>query len=150
MVNKMKNSTKSDDRRMKRARLIRDGMSWRQASLQAGYSLSVANKGPKGYAGGDGHHRPGILKDFERAAEEAVWGPDLIKKIVTHRLATAVVEGKPSNVAREAELLGKMKDVDLFVRNTDVQIGIFAALMDNEAAAAMDAAATAELEDYMD
>jgi hypothetical protein len=29
----------------------------------------------------------------------------------THRLATAVIEVKPSNVAREAELLGKMKEI---------------------------------------
>jgi hypothetical protein len=63
--------------------------------------------------------RPGIMKDFERAAAEAVWKPEQLRKIVTHRLATAVIEGRPSNVAREAELLGKMKEVDHFVRNAD-------------------------------
>ena len=115
---------KTETRRMKRARLIRDGMSWRKACLQSGYSLSVANRGPRGYL----DNKPGVVKDFERAAEDAIWKPQTLKKIVTHRLATAVVEGKPSNVAREAELLGKMKGVDLFVRNTDVQIGIFASL----------------------
>jgi hypothetical protein len=43
----------NDDRRMRRARLVRDGMSWRAACLKAGYSLSVANKGPRGYMGID-------------------------------------------------------------------------------------------------
>lgn len=50
--------------------------------------------------------------------------------MVTHRLMSSVIDGKPSNVAREAELLGKMKEVDLFVRNADVQLGIFAALIE--------------------
>ena len=137
----MKRQIKLEDRRMKRARLVRDGMSWRAACLQAGYSLSVANKGPRGYSGADGHNRPGILKDFERAAEEAVWKPEYLKKIVTHRLATAVIEGKPSNVAREVELIGRMKDVDLFVRNGDIQVGIFGVLATPEAGQALDAVA---------
>src|SRR5262252_4911706 len=113
-----------EDRRMKRARLIRDGLSWRQACLQSGYSLATANRGPRGYV----MNNPGVVKDFERAAAEAVWRPEQLRKIVTHRLAKAVIEGKPSNVAREAELIGRMKDIDLFVRTADVQIGIFAAL----------------------
>ena len=106
---------RADDWRMRRARLIRDGMSWRKACLLSGYSQSVADRGPRGYMDGhDGHRRPGIMKDFERAAAEAVWKPEQLRKIVTHRLATAVIEGRPSNVAREAELLGKLKEVDLF------------------------------------
>jgi hypothetical protein len=40
----------------------------------------------------------------------------------------SVIEGKPTNVAREAELLGKLRDVDLFVRNSDIQVGIFGVL----------------------
>jgi hypothetical protein len=129
---------KLEDRRMKRARLVRDGLSWRQACLQAGYSLSVANKGPRGYSGADGHNRLGLLKDFERAAEEAVWKPDQLKKIVTHRLATAVIEGKASMVAREAELIGRMREVDLFVRNADVQVGIWGILSTPEASQTLD------------
>ena len=128
------NPQSSEDRRLKRARLIRDGMSWRQACLQSGYSLAVANKGPKSYIQGGNEHRtrrPGIAKDFERAAEEAAYKPEFIKKAVTHRLMSSVIEGKPSNVAREAELLGRMKDVDLFVRSGDMQIGILATLVES-------------------
>lgn len=40
----------------------------------------------------------------------------------------SVIEGKPTNVAREAELLGKLRDVDLFVRNSGIQAGIFGVL----------------------
>jgi hypothetical protein len=126
MVNTMENAPKNESRRMKRARLVRDGLSWRAACLQSGYSLATANRGPRGYM----ENRPGVARDFERAADEAAYKPDFIKKIVTHRLMSSVIDGKPPNVAREAELLGKMRDVDLFVRNADVQLGIFAALIE--------------------
>ena len=61
--------------------------------------------GPRGYM----ENKPGVAKDFERAASEAAYRPEFLKKVVTHRLMSSVIEGKPSNVAREAELLGKMK-----------------------------------------
>jgi hypothetical protein len=127
--------SKTDDRRMRRARLIRDGASWRQACLQAGYSMSVANKGMKGYSQGGRNEmrtlRPGVIKDFERAAAEAVWKPETLRKIVIHRLATSVVDGKPSGVAREAELIGRLKETDMFVNpHTGTDIGIFALIAD--------------------
>jgi hypothetical protein len=89
----MQRAMKLEDRRMKRARLVRDGMSWRQACLPSGYSLSVANKGPRGYSGADGLSKPGVLKDFERAAEEAAYPPEFIRKAVNHRLMKSVIEG---------------------------------------------------------
>ena len=137
---------KTENRRMKRARLIRDGMSWRQACLQSGYSLATANRGPKNYVTNDA---PGVVKDFERAAEEKVWKPEIIRKIVTHRLATAVVDGKPSNVAREAELLGKQKDVDMFVRTEGGNTtNILAVLADPDGGGILEKA-TAALDNYL-
>ena len=46
---------------------------------------------------------------------------------------TAITNGKSSGVAREAELLGRDKTIDLWVRNSDVQVGIFAGLLAGEA-----------------
>lgn len=112
---------------MRRARLIRDGMSWRQACIKSGYSLATANRGPRGYM----ENKPGVQKDFARAAEEASYKPEFVKKAVTHRLMTAIIEGKSSEVAREAELLGKFKEHDWFVRNADVNIGVFASLAED-------------------
>jgi len=68
---------KIEDRRMKRARLKRDGLSWRQACLQSSYSLATANRGPRGYV----VNNPGVVRDFERAAAEAVWKPEQLRKI---------------------------------------------------------------------
>ena len=115
---------KTEDRRMRRARLIRDGMSWRQACLRSGYSFATANRGPRGYL----NDKPGVQKDFARAAEEASYKPEFVKKAVTHRLMTAIIEGRSSEVAREAELLGKFREYDLFVRNRDANLGILMTL----------------------
>jgi hypothetical protein len=45
-----------------------------------------------------------------------------------NRLTKAILEGKSSNVSREIELLGKFKEHDWWVHNSEAQIGIFAAL----------------------
>jgi hypothetical protein len=137
---------KNYDRRMKRARLVRDGMSWRAACLQAGYSLSVANKGPRGYAQGSRNEsrsrsvlRPGVLRDFEKAAAEATYKPEFMKAAATHRLMTAIVEGRSSEVAREIEVLGKFKEHDWFVNpTTGTTMGIFLTLGDPEGGAMLD------------
>jgi len=136
-------SVEKIDRRMRRARLVRDGASWRSACLQAGYSLSVANKGPRGYAQGSRNEnrsrsvlRPGVAKDFERAAAETIYKPEFVKKVVTHRLMRSIIEGRESGCAREAELVGRMKDFDLFVNpNTGTTMGIFLTFGDPEGAA---------------
>jgi len=92
--------------------------------LEAGYSLSTANRGPKAFF----RDSPGAGREFIRLAEEEPYNPDLTRKIAKHRLTKAVLEGKSSNVSREVELLGKFKEHDWWVHNGEVQIGVFAAL----------------------
>lgn len=106
---------KTEDRRMRRSRLIRDRMSWQQACIKSGYSLATANRGPRGYL----ENKPGVRKDFARAAEEASYKPEFVKKAVTHRLMKAIIEGRSSDVDREAELLGKFKEHNFFVNPTN-------------------------------
>jgi hypothetical protein len=101
---------------------------------------AVANKGPKGYAGADGHTGPGILKDFARAAEESIWNPEQLRKTVRDWLATAVIEGRPSNVSREAELIGKMEDVTYLCETRIYRLVIFAALVEPEGATGLESA----------
>jgi hypothetical protein len=145
------------DRRMRRARLVRDGLSWRAACLHAGYSLSVANKGARGYAQGSRNEnrsrsvlRPGIAKDFERAAAEATYKPEFMKAAATHRLMTAILEGRSSDVAREIEVLGKFKEHDWFVNPTSgTTMGVFLTLGDPEGGKMLDEA-IAEMKNFRD
>jgi len=46
----------------------------------------IANKGPRGYSGADGHSGPSVRKDFERAAEESVWKPEELARDTTPKL----------------------------------------------------------------
>jgi hypothetical protein len=73
-----------------------------------------------------------VRRDFTRLAEEEPFSPDVTRKIAKNRLTKAVLEGKPSNVAREIELLGRLREHDWWVRASDVQVGIFAQLCDPE------------------
>jgi hypothetical protein len=53
-----------------------------------------------------------------------------VKAVIRSRLLADITSGKSSGLGRECELLGKDKDVDMFVRNADVQVGIFANLLE--------------------
>jgi len=123
-------------RSARRAKLLRDGHSWRSACLLSGYSLSAANRGPKNYFEGS----PGVRREFTRLVEEEAYSPDVTRKIAKNRLTKAVVEGKSSNVAREIELLGRFKEHDWWVRASDVQVGIFGQLCDPEMGRILDEA----------
>ena len=97
-----------ESRSTRRARLIREGQSWRSACLESGYSISTANRGPKAFF----RDSPGAQREFIRLAEEEPYSPDLTRKMAKNRLTKAIVEGKSSNVSREIELLGKFKEHD--------------------------------------
>ena len=118
--------TKEEPRSMRRAKLLREGKSWRQACLLSGYSLSAANRGPKSYFAGS----PGMRREFTRLVEEDPYSPDVTRKIAKNRLTKAVVEGRSSNVVREIELLGRFRDHDWWVRSAEVQVGVFSAIME--------------------
>lgn len=69
---------------------------------------------------------------FITVANEAMLDTETVKNVAKYRLFDDVVKAKDSGVTRQIELLGRMKEHDWFVRNTDVQIGVFASLADNE------------------
>jgi len=74
------------------------------------------------------------LKAAEASARSAAWQPETVKTVIRERLLSDITKGKSSGVAREAELLGRDKTVDMWVRPADVQIGIFNALQGDSAA----------------
>jgi len=125
MVSAME-APQNESRRMKRARLVRDGLSWRAACLQSGYSMATANRGPRGYM----ENKPGVAKDFERAASEAAYRPGVPQKGCDSPPNVIGDRRKALQRCPRSRTARKDEEVDLFVRNTDVQVGIFAALME--------------------
>lgn len=126
----MKNPPKPTERHLQIARdVMLNGKSFRQAAKDAGFSQGVADTGQKQYR----KNCRGMNQAFLEAAIESNWMPATKKAIATHRLVqTALDDHNPRNV-QAAELIGRMKDVDMFARTGDAQVGVFAAIFEQGA-----------------
>lgn len=118
-----------NDKQLKVAReVIKEGKGFMDSALRAGYSRHTAARGGKSLI----RQSPGWNQAFIRAAQEIKLDGQMLKNIITYRLVSDVTLGKDSGVTRQAELIGRLKEVDAFVRSTDIQIGVFASLADND------------------
>lgn len=104
--------------------VILEGKPFKRAALDAGYAESVANRGAKSYAESKGSFQ----KAFILAAQKAEMNAETLKAVSKHRLVNDIVTGKDSGVTRQVEILARFKEHDWLVRNTDVQIGVFASI----------------------
>ena len=109
------------------ADVVLGGKPFRQAMLDEGYTEHSANRGPRNYMS----DHPNMREAFTMAALQADMNAETVKQVSKYRLFDDVVKAKDSGVTRQIELLGRMKEHDWFVRNTDVQIGVFASLADD-------------------
>lgn len=120
----------TEQQRKLAAGVIKHGNSFKQAAIAAGYSPKVAKLGVAYMR----RHSVGVNVAFIEAAKQLAWQPDEIRAVIRSRLLTDITNGKSSGVGRECELLGKDKEIDMFVRNADVQLGVFAGLLEPGAA----------------
>lgn len=115
--------------------IVRDGKPFKESALAVGYSPSVAASGLKR-----------LLRDSIPAAEaynrEINRFADLasLKPMAVRRLYAEIIDMSSSLGMKAIELAGRFKETDWFVRNSEVQIGVFAAL--GEAGPAIDAVAS--------
>jgi hypothetical protein len=116
----------TDQQRKLAEGVIKYGNTFKNAALAAGYSPKVAKLG----AAYMRRHSVGVDVAFIEQAKQLTWEPEEVKAIIRSRLLADITSGKSSGLGRECELLGKDKDVDMFVRNADMQVGIFANLLE--------------------
>ncbi len=107
--------------------VVLNGKSFRESMLAEGYTEHSSNRGPSDYI----KTHPSMLAAFTMVAQQADMNAEVVKTTAKYRLFDDVVKGKDSGVTRQVELLGRFKEHDWFVRNTDVQIGVFASLADD-------------------
>ncbi len=79
---------------------------------------------------------------FVEAAKQLTWQPEEVRAVIRSRLLSDITAGKSTGVERACELLGKDKTVDMYVRNADVQVGIFAGLLEEETMKVLEATTT--------
>jgi hypothetical protein len=108
---------------------IRDGKSFMQAGLDAGYSRSFLKNGPAACS----RQSRGIREAISAESQAERFDAELARELNRSRLLAAVKTGVPCKVVKEIELLGRDKAVDQWVRTGDMQVGIFNTLMTPEA-----------------
>ena len=135
MANKLRGAARTGTKRFKGPTeqqrklaegFVNHGKTFKDAAISAGYSPKVAKLG----AAYMRRHSVGVNVAFIEAAKRLVWTPQEVKAVIRSRLLADITSGKSSGLGRECELLGKDKEVDMFVRTGDVQVGIFAGLFD--------------------
>jgi hypothetical protein len=62
-------------------------------------------------------------------AESVDLAPGKLEKLMLHRLAMNLIRGKDEG-SHTAKIVGGLKGIDAFVRNSDIQLGIFSGLTD--------------------
>lgn len=116
---------------------IGEGKSFKQAALEAGYRPSIGKLGPSAFR----RDCPGVDAAFIEAAKAQTWSSEELRSLARARLVSDISRGKSSGTERAIEVLGKFKDLDWFVRNADVQVGIFAGLIDDDSSKTLEATA---------
>jgi hypothetical protein len=119
-----------DERAAKLAKgYIREGKSFIQAGIEAGYSPKFMRLGPAAVT-----RKSGVIKAALAAESQSErFDAELARELNRARLLDAVKTGIPCKVVKEIELLGRDKAVDQWVRTGDMQVGIFNTLMTPEA-----------------
>lgn len=107
--------------------VVKQGKPMKEAVLDAGYSPSLAKLGISQLR----RQSVGIDMAFVEAAKGIKWDAEEAKACIRARLLSDLTRGKSSGLERVAELLGRDKSIDLFVRSGDIQIGIFASSDDS-------------------
>lgn len=115
--------------------VIREGKSFKDSAIAAGYSASVACRGLKALVADS---KP--VADAIRRETESFITLDRLKPLAVRRLHDEIVNPKSSLGIKAIEVAGRFKETDWFVRNAEVNIGVFTAL--GEAGPAIDAVAT--------
>lgn len=113
--------------------VIHQGKTFKQSAIDAGYSPKVGQLGPAFMR----RRSVGVDMAFIEASKRLVWQPEDVKAIIRSRLIGDVTAGKSTGLERACELLGRDKSIDLWVRNGDIQLGIFNVL--NETSSPLDA-----------
>lgn len=116
--------------------VIREGKPFNVSALACGYSQSTADKGLGRLASVSSAVSAAVRRETAHASASL----DGLKPLAIQRLHAEIVNPKSSLGIKAIEVAGRFKETDWFVRNTDVQIGVFAAL--GEAGPAIDAVAS--------
>ena len=104
--------------------VIREGRKFKEAAVLAGYAPTVAQNGLKALCAQSSL----VSQAIDRETNACILGFEKHKPLAVRRLLAEITDLKRPAGIKAIEVLGRFKEADWFVRNVDVQIGIFNAL----------------------
>ncbi len=104
--------------------VLREGKTFKDSALGAGYSLSVANAGLKVLLATSKR----VSDAFRIESEKVSISLDKLKPLAVNRLYQEIINPDSSNGMKAIELAGRFKETDWFVRNAEVTLGVFLGL----------------------
>lgn len=100
--------------------LIREGKTFRESALAAGYSESVASRGLRALTCDSEPLAEAIRKEERNISVNM----DRLKPLAINRLYHEILNVQSSNGMKAIELAGRFKETDWFVRNTETHLGV--------------------------
>jgi len=104
--------------------VIREGRKFREAAVLAGYAPTVAQNGLKALCAQSSL----VSQAIEKETNACMMGFEKHKPLAVRRLLAEITDLRRPAGIKAIEVLGRFKEADWFVRNVDVQIGIFNSL----------------------
>jgi hypothetical protein len=104
--------------------VIREGKTFVSSALACGYSLATAQKGLKKLI----ESSRAVAAAIERETASLTVGLDKLKPLAVKRLYEEIVNPRSANGMKAIVIAGRFKETDWFVRNSDVNVGVFMGL----------------------
>lgn len=107
--------------------VVREGKPFVTSAVEAGYSLSVGRNGLKKLMSESAAVAEAVKAEWERLNV----GLDKLKPLAVQRLYREIIDNESPYGMKAIELAGRFKETDWFVRNQDLQLGVFVNLADS-------------------
>jgi len=104
--------------------VIRENKPFNTSALACGYSQSIADKGLANLV----RVSSAVSAAVKRETTQLSASLDVLKPLAVQRLYTEITDLRRPGGLKAIEIAGRFKETDWFVRNVDVQIGVFASL----------------------
>ena len=101
--------------------VIREGKPFLQSAIAAGYAESVARSGMRRLMADSSLLSEAIRLEYEAMQADV----SKLKPVAVSRLYREIAAPDSPNAMRAIELAGRFKETDWFVRNSDIQLGVF-------------------------
>jgi len=104
--------------------ILKDGKPFYGSALQAGYPRSIARKGLKYLLGSNAE----FASIYKHESSRLLLNAEKLRPLALKALYDELSNPRSSQRMKAVELTGRLKELDMWVRNIDTAVGVFVAL----------------------